>query len=140
MAFDIVYLTKAHFWATRFAVAFVLLIIARYVLGLIFFCTWARRVRADYHGDGGALYRCCQGYLGMPFLVLSGTYRVLPPLDFQREITMGYVMELLTSLVPILVVILGNNSASDYELNWIESTSMTLRVLAVLAFIFEAII
>ena len=76
----------------------------------------------------------------MPIFIALGFYKILPNKDFRCEIIVGYIVELMTSTVPMLGAQVMNNSATVGSLTWLQVTSLSLRIASLLIFIIEAII
>ena len=49
-------------------------------------------------------------YLSMHSLMYIGFFRLLPSLDFRTEMIIGYTLELLLSLFPMILIQMFNNS------------------------------
>ena len=77
---------------------------------------------------------------GMPVLIGLGFYKLLPNKDFRCEILIGYAIEATTSTIAMLSVQFNNNSSTVGSLTWIQVTSLSLRFLSILLFIFELVI
>jgi hypothetical protein len=73
----------------------------------------------------------------MPIFIAFGFYKLLPNKDFRCEIIVGYVVEAITSLIPMLTVQVMNNSESPGALTWLQVTNMTFRLTSLLLFFIE---
>ena len=76
----------------------------------------------------------------MPVFIALGFYKLLPNKDFRCEIIVGYVVEVFTSLLPMMSVQVMNNSAMEGSLTWLQATSLTLRIISLLLFGVEILI
>lgn len=77
---------------------------------------------------------------GMPLLMTFGMYRIFPARDFSREICFGYVAELTTSLIPMLVIQIMNNELHVGEFSWLQMSCMILRFLSLFTLSMEILI
>jgi len=50
------------------------------------------------------IFKVLKNLRGMPIFIAFGFYKLLPNKDFQCEIIVGYVVEMITSLIPMLSV------------------------------------
>ena len=87
-----------------------------------------------------SLFGLLRNLRGMPILIALGFYKLLPNKDFRSEILLGYIVEIITSLLPMLSVQVMNNSAMVGSLTWLKVTSLTFRIVSLLLFIIEAVI
>ena len=55
----------------------------------------------------------------MPVFIALGFYKLLPNKDFRCEIMVGYLVEIFTSVLPMLSVQVMNNSATVGALTWL---------------------
>lgn len=76
----------------------------------------------------------------MPILIALGFYKLLPNKDFLFEILIGYAIESTTSVIAMLSLQFNNNSAIDGSLTWLQTTSLSLRLISCLMFVFEVLI
>ena len=76
----------------------------------------------------------------MPIFIALGFYKIMPNKDFRCEIMVGYIIESMTSTIPMLGAQIMNNSATVGSLTWLQVTSLSLRIGSLLIFIIEAII
>lgn len=77
---------------------------------------------------------------GIPILITLGLYRVLSPEENAVEINIGYGIEITTSLVPMLIFQLMNNSVHAGEMSWLQTILLTLRFISVFFFAFEILV
>lgn len=52
-------------------------------------------------------------YFGLLSYFYTGGYRLLPAKDFRYEILIGYAIEIVTLIFPMLYCLVNNNSATD---------------------------
>lgn len=76
----------------------------------------------------------------MPIFIAFGFYKILPNKDFRCEIFLGYVIEVITSVIPMLSVQWNNNASTPGSLTWLQVTALTFRIISVLFFLVEIVI
>lgn len=86
------------------------------------------------------VFKLFRNLRGMPLFIALGFYKLLPNKDFRCEIIIGYVVEVFTSLLPMMSVQVMNNSAMEGSLTWLQATSLTLRIISLLLFGIEILI
>lgn len=115
-------------------------------------------VKEDKDGDGEAEYdekgqsgndadveaAKAQGqymYLGLLSYFYTGGYRLLPPKDFRCEIILGYAIEIVTFIVPMILCEVSNNAGTDTDVNLtgLQSAAILVKIFAFLVLIFEGI-
>ena len=52
-------------------------------------------------------------YLGLLSYYYTGGYRLLPPKDFRCEIIIGYAVEVVTLIIPMILCEVSNNAGTD---------------------------
>ena len=148
---DILYALRAPFQG-NYLKYFVFLLILRYGLILLVWIWWTIRNRAvsgsnvqesQQRGSSTAsimLFKVLKNLRGMPIFIALGFYKLLPYKDFQCEIIVGYVIEVITSVLPMLSLQVMNNSENPGHLTWLQVTNMSFRITSLLLLLVEAVI
>lgn len=148
---DILYALRAPFKENflKYVVAF---LIVRYIAIFFVWLWWMYRNKSvansniynnEMNQEQNALqkiFRVFRNLRGMPVFIALGFYKLLPNKDFRCEIILGYVIEVFTSLLPMMSVQVMNNSKMEGSLTWIQATSLSLRIFSLILFGVEILI
>lgn len=81
-------------------------------------------------------------YLGLLSYYYTGGYRLLPPKDFRGEIIIGYAVEAITLIIPMILCEVSNNAGTDtgVDITALQSAAILVKIFAFLVLIFEGIL
>lgn len=68
-------------------------------------------------------------YGALHLVYYLGLFRMLPILEFQYEVGLGYLVEMMTSVVPMLLLQVMNNLSTEGELTKLQSMAMIGKLL-----------
>lgn len=114
---DIIYASKAPFYKNWMWMIMVFLGL-RYLAFFVMACKQMKNAAAKTTTDKMSyenttlivvILEFFSNLAGIPILTTFGLYRLLPPRDFLKEITIGYVLEITTAIIPMMVIQWENN-------------------------------
>ena len=77
--------------------------------------------------------------MSLHLLLYTGFFRLLPSRDFPYELGVGFSLELLLSVIPMLFCQVTNNAETDSDLTALQSAAMILKLASLASLMIELV-
>lgn len=140
---DILYVLKAPF-IDNWMKAMVFFLGLKLLIVMLMSCLQMGRKSTNNDPEAKSMMvKCLSSFTNFSefFLMISvGFFRVLSPRDYKHRILCGYLVDLITSMFPMLIIILINNGDNAAETTWLSTLCAYLHKAAFVSFPFEYIV